>query len=89
LKREAIESDAAELTTVRVNAIVEKLIFVNPDFMQNNLVIVKPGTADAIGNIPNIKSGTQLILIAFDGKKSTPKPSPQPNQISNSQNQLS
>ncbi|MEN8848521.1 MAG: PVC-type heme-binding CxxCH protein [Akkermansiaceae bacterium] len=62
-----IESDTADLTTVRVNTIVEKisfdvkefdlkagkkvkLIFVNPDFMPHNFVIVKPGTADAIGN---------------------------------------
>ncbi|MDA7651120.1 plastocyanin/azurin family copper-binding protein [Akkermansiaceae bacterium] len=27
-----------------------KLIFVNPDFMPHNFVIVKPGTADAVGN---------------------------------------
>ncbi|MDB4541357.1 plastocyanin/azurin family copper-binding protein [Akkermansiaceae bacterium] len=67
LKKGGIESNTAELTTVRVNAIVEKisfdvknfnlkagkkvkLIFVNPDFMPHNLVIVKPGTADAVGN---------------------------------------
>ncbi|MGJ8698144.1 MAG: PVC-type heme-binding CxxCH protein [Verrucomicrobiaceae bacterium] len=66
-KKGGVESDTAELTTVRVNTIVEKvqfdvkeftlkagkkvkLIFVNPDFMPHNLVIVKPGTADAVGN---------------------------------------
>jgi azurin/glucose/arabinose dehydrogenase len=27
-----------------------KLIFVNPDYMPHNFVIVKPGTADAVGN---------------------------------------
>ncbi len=60
-----IQSDTPELTTVRVNAIVEKiqfdvesfevkagkkvkLTFVNPDFMPHNLVITKPGAADAV-----------------------------------------
>ena len=66
LKKGGIESDTADLTTVRINTIVErisfdvkefdlkagkkvKLIFVNPDFMPHNVVIVKPGTADAVG----------------------------------------
>lgn len=58
-------SDAAELTTFRVNTVVEqmrydvkeltvkagkkvKVIFNNPDALPHNLVLVKPGTADAV-----------------------------------------
>ncbi len=58
-------SDTPELTTLRVNTVVEqlrydvkelevkagkqvKLVFANPDALPHNLVIVKPGTADAV-----------------------------------------
>lgn len=60
-------SDTPELTTLRINTILEqlrydvkelevkagkrvKLIFNNPDAVPHNLVIVKPGTADAVAN---------------------------------------
>ncbi len=69
-------SDTPELTTLRINTLVEqlrydvkelevtagkpvKLTFANPDALPHNLVIVKPGTADAVA--------TAAIALGADG----------------------
>ena len=79
--KSGVISDTAELTTVRIGTIPEKmkfdldefsvkvgkavkLIFVNPDFMPHNIVMVNPNKADEVGQAA-INLGAAGFDVAF------------------------